>query len=360
MATREAIQVPQPGGEAIELNNDYGRLDRYEYIKEQLARPVHDLDVPDHIVAHVVTNAPSEKIDNDELVEITKEFNRADLIFRGEDFGPHAPVIYRLHCEDAVAVTGDMPNGIQLVRDRPIDNPGWVFSHSVIKTDRHFRLWNHQDETTAEDAELKMHAPLHTLAGDLVVGLQPGEDDKVQQFADHDAEWMRYPVGKLIVGKTAVDAFLAVQAETDLTKGRNVNQEATYRVVHSWAMLAAAGLKRIGYDAPIGKPGDLVHATGVESVATLAASALGSGVALPHHYRPEEQLMRNLSGVEFEPADVQAASEQAAERLYASEKRVNRFGGVLLSDRTATESHLTVVAGNIVDKLAEMRTGKAA
>lgn len=339
-AEQSPFTVPQPYGEPIELNNNYGAVDQFKALSAGV--------VPDHLVAILAKAGNSKRISNGELATIAVDMNAADTLLR--ETGSQ-PIIYRLHSEDAFAVTPEEgTTGFRLVdtNTNPEYSP-WI--KTAVDTDKlyglrsggHGRSFSERDDKVGEGEPLTMHEPLSFLSS--------GYSKDVDRFLTHDADWKRYPNSEVIVGHSAVDAFLKAQAKEDLEVEKGGVDTAA--VVTSWAMLASAGLQRVGYASSIGKHGDIVHRASIEGLAEVLAGSLGYDTRIARTYvGDDEMFVRRLEGVEFDlRADAQQVGAKAVEHLFSDENRVNSFQGLLYGDKNHVEAYMTETAGNFMSRL---------
>lgn len=339
------LSIPQPEGEPVVLFNmigDYstGRPRTYTQALRELGGSKNPSVLP-HLLASVVESAGSE-VSLDEVVQIAQDLQATDEIVRE----PNVPVIYKLHCEHAVGITPDEgTSGFRVVDSRSSDSK-YPHLNTHIATKSQFKVRRganfEHDEETLEDTDLRMYTPLSFLSSD--------DPEAVDKFLNHRARWMRYPNSHVVAGHEAVKAFLAGQARKDLL-GEEEGRVYPEGFVTGWSMIALGGLRRLGYDAGIGKPGDFVHRAGMEALADVVASSTGyeQGIARRRHDYHDGMILRRLIGVEFNPEqDAQAVGEMAAERVFVAEE-AQRFNGLLHGDESEMRSHLTEIAGNFMD-----------
>lgn len=343
----EVLTIPQPGAEPIELDDQWGHLSRYQEAESRL-RGLFKLKDQDKVAPHLlasIARSGGREMPTKDVVEAAKALQAADDLVR---LVPSAPIIYHLHCEDAVGVTPeDGTDGFKFV-DSNADNddrsPHW---QTVIPTQKLFSLrtgpedWEHR-ESFEDDARLEMYSAQSFLV--------TSNEDAVDRFLHHSAEWMRYPNSRVIVGQQAVDAFLKAKAKEELFDESGESEPSAFK--SGWALLASAALKRLGGSSPIGKHGDFVHGAGLEALADVVAVGAGYEGGISHTWRPayDGNIMRRLAGIDFDPAqDAQVVAQRATERAFSEKGRAGRFDGLLYGERGQVQSHLTEVAGRLID-----------
>lgn len=345
--TAEQVTIPQPGAEPIPLQEEWGALSRYQKAEKQLRGFLKRQQeaVKPHLLASIAKTA-SDEMPVEEIVEAAQAFQTADDLVR---LVPSAPIIYRLHCEDAVGITPeDKTKGFRLV-DTNAANDYSSHWQTIIPTQRLFRLRTGPDqwegnEGFEDDTSMKMYAALRFLV--------TSDEEAVDKFL-HGNIGMRHVHSRVVVGQQAVNAFLKSKAKEELyDKAGEINPA---RFVDSWALLASGALKRLGGESPIGKHGDFVHTAGVEALADVVAVGAGYEAGITSTWRSASRdgsILRRLAGVDFNPEeDVQLVAQKATERAYSGKGNAERFGGLLYGNQAQVESHLTELAGNFVDHI---------
>ena len=350
--TREtALHIPQPDGDPITIEAEYGAVRQYRETLKMLGGK-RNPEVAPYLLASVVESAVSKHVPNEDIVEAAQGLQAADGIVREV---PNTPIIYRLHCTDAVGITpDDGTTGFRVVDTSK--GRGWS-SHiqTAIPVKRLFSVDSgpnfEHDEETSEDADLFMYQPLSFLASD--------DPEAVSRFIDYDAEWMKYPNSHVIVGHQAVAGFLEAQAKKELLDEEGAVKISGLR--YSWAMLASSALRRLGYDSPIGKHGDFVHGVAMEGLANVVGSGLGhSGNIYLEHPYGTDMILRRLSGVDFHPEeDAKVVGEMASELVMQDKDEAEGYSGLLHGDEPHIKSYLTYVAGNFMTHFLDAAVSEA-
>ncbi len=340
-AERE-LSIQQPDGDPIALNDDYGAVRQYKAVFKELGgRSRKAPEVAPHLIAGVVESANSMGIPNDEVAQISRDLQAADEIVREV---PNTPIIYHLHCEDAIGLTPHGgTDGFRVIDTRVFEDRKSLYTAIPTRAQLRIRGWGRESEgewQITEGTDMTMHSPLSFLTSD--------DSETVSRFLDYRPEWMRYPNSHVVVGRSAVFAYLRDQSRREvLGEG---GKTTTKGLVDGKALLASAALKKLGYDSPIGNHGDFVHQAGMEGMADVVASGLG--------YRPDllmwddygDRVMRRFAGIDFRPEeDAKVIGEKAADRLLSEEEGTRRkFTTLLHGDRGQLESYLTETAGNFM------------
>jgi hypothetical protein len=371
VAAKEVLSIPQPEGEPIPIEAGYGAPEQYERVFKMLdgGKKKEEHEVAPHHIANVVQSAYGIRMQDEEVVQIARGLQAADEIAREV---PNAPIIYRLHSEDAVAVTpDDATNGFTVVntaseqttRDHFVTSLPVRGSYRVPTTGSDYE----HDEIVAEATDFRMFRPLTFLT--------TAAPEALDRFLNLRTDWMKYGNTRVIIGHEAVGAFLETQAPRELLTEEALEQSKLSKLVssgleagglgddtinndayklagvrNSWAMLASAGLKRLGYDSPIGKDRDLVHRVGIRSVADIVAAGIGYGSATAklNDYKGGN-VLRRLKGVEFDlRADAQSAGRVATDLILAEEEKSTRSLISSQVDEKSLRIYLTETSGNFI------------
>lgn len=348
----EALTIPQPDAEPIPLDNQYGAASRYEaaerLLKGGLFKKRAEVVAP-HLLASVAETASNE-VPPEEIAEAARTLQVADDLIR---LVPSVPIIYRLHCEDAVGITPkDKTEGFRFV-DTSDDESSWSHWVTTAPVQRLFTVrtgpdkWE-DDDRIEENTHINMYAALRFLV--------TSDEDAVEKFLHGDIG-MRYVASRVIIGQQAVNAFLQAKVREELFNEEGTTDPLRFR--DSWALIASGALKRLGGDSPIGKHGDFVHEAGLEVLSDVVAVGAGyEGGILRHTFRSSEDgnIFRRLAGIDFDPLqDAQVVGEKATDRAFSEKGTAKRFNGLIYGDRNQVESHLTEVAGNFMDYILSER-----